>query len=523
MRGIPCLLFLVACSGSDDPTSSALRVIAVSPANDAIDVPLETPITIELSDVPPADFDVALETSTGAIEHAIAIDGNVVTLTPKDPLWIATDYTLAVAVDEPFASKFATRDGAWKNLRIASQAMTAAAPLGTGAAPSVAVLADGTVLAGWEGGASIFDQKFTPASGWLAIPNRLDVIGDPGWVEIHAATPTRALAAYERYVTRSNIEARTYNGSQWSAPAIVGPSQIGTVRYDQYLGGSAASEQTYALVYHRGDFDADQFDVYAAIHANGTWGAPFLVEDMPGEASAAKIVEDGRGGYVIVWIQRSVDRLSTAVWMRTLSATGTLGAQQLLDDGPGNTRGLQLARGTDTVWIAWAHERDDSTVKNRLMRQPFTASGLGTVDKVDLDGYLGDSFIQLDASARGALLVYSLYGGVFASQATNGTWSPFVTVEKISMTPGDEVGRPAIALDDRGNSTIVWTRVPQTGRRTTMVSRGRAGTWSQPAQLDGGTGSTYAWTAGVDAAGRVTTAWTQYDGTSYIVWGAYLQ
>src|SRR5688500_12908086 len=106
------IVLLAACSsdGGTDPTS--LTVLSVSPASDAVDVALDTPITLELSAPPPADFAVALTASTGEpIEHALAIDGTTVTLTPADPLWIATSYDIAVA---DFASKFHTRDGAWK-------------------------------------------------------------------------------------------------------------------------------------------------------------------------------------------------------------------------------------------------------------------------------------------------------------------------------------------------------------------------------------------------------------------------
>jgi hypothetical protein len=209
--------------------------------------------------------------------------------------------------------------------------------------------------------------------------------------------------------------------------------------------------------------------------------------------------------------------------MRTLSSSGALGAPEKLDDGEGNTHGLSVTRGGDTVWIAWAHEREGSTVKNRVVTRPFSASGLGAANARDVDGYFGDAWLQIDASARGVLLVYAIYGGVFASMQTNGAWSPFHEVEKIPMTVGSEVGRPALALDDRNNATIVWTRVPASGRRTTVVARARNGDWSQATQLDEGTTSTYAWAAGVDAAGRVTTTWTQSSQTGYTVWSAHLE
>ena len=534
MRGSPSLILIVLAACGSDGNASSFAVLAVAPANDAVEVDLATAITIELSAPPATDFAVTLAAATGEpIPHALAVDGTTVTLTPTDPLWIATDYTLAIdaavrsdanePLGEAFGSKFTTRDGAWQTIPLHAQPMMAAAPLGAGAAPSLATLPDGTVLAGWEGGGELFDQKFTPATGWLGAPNRLDIVGgDPDGVEIAVASPTRAVAGHEKYVTRANIEARTYDGAQWSAPITVAPYMIGTTRYDQYLGGVAATEQSYALVFHRGSFDTELFDAYASIHANGAWGAPFLVEQLAGSASGAEVAADGRGGYVIAWIQRSADKLSTAVWVTTLSGTGAVGQPQMLDDGPGTTYSLTLARGGDTVWIAWAHQQGN--VKLRVTARPLGASGLGTAHAIDLDGFsFGGEWARIAASANGAVLVYTQYGGVFAATATNGSWSAVAELDKISMTPGTDVGRPVVALDDRGNATAVWTRVPATGRRTTVVARARGGQWSAATQLDEGTGSTYVWTAGVDAAGRVTTAWTQSDTTSYTVWGAHLQ
>ena len=515
------LLLLAACAGSaDDPSNPPdLTVLSVSPANGATDIALDTKITLELSAAPPADFDVDLKSLGDPIAHAIAISGTTVTITPTDPLWIATDYDLAVAT---FGSKFGTRDGAWKNLELASMTMLAAGPLGGGAAPSLTTLADGTVLAGWEGGASVFDQKFQPSTGWNAGPGQLDVVGDPGDVPVAASSASRAVMGYGRYITKDNIEARTYDGNQWSAPVTVAPYTVGTTKYDQYLGNVAATNQTFALVFHRGNFQTDQMDLYAAIHTNGTWSQPILVEQQAGEVSGGDIVDDGHGGYVIAWITRSVDKLSTAVWMTTLSASGTVGTPQLLDDASGSTWSLSLARGGDTVWIAWGHQ--DGNVDLRVVARPLSPSGLGAAHEIPVHGFsFGGEWVRIAASARGALVSYTQYGAVYAAQLTNGAWSTIAELDKRPDNPNDEVGRPAITMDDRGNATAVWTRVPQSGRRTTFVSRARAGTWSQPTQLDKGTDSTYAWCAGVDAAGRVTTAWTQSTSTGYTVWGAYLE
>lgn len=519
MRAPSILLLLVGCGS--DPAPTPISVVSIDPAPDAVDVILETQIRIELSAAPPGDFDVELVAATGEpIPHDISTAGALVTITPADPLWLATDYDVRTL---DFASRFTTRDGTWRNLPIATQTMAAAAPLGGGAAPSMAVLPEGTVLASWESGGEIHDQKLTLAHGWQPMPNRLDIIGDADFVEVAAASPSRAVAGYQHYLaTNADIAARTYDGSAWSMPSVVSPYRVGTIRYDQYVGGIAATETSYALTLHRGEFDIDHFDVFAALHTNGAWSPLIAVEQLPGEASGSQIVADGRGGYVVVWIQRSMDRTATAVWMTTLSGTGTVGTPQKLDDGPGNTYGLALARSGDAIWIAWAHEQPGT--KLRVNARSLRAGSLGAAHAFDLDGHaFGGEWVRITASAHGALLVYTHYGSVNALIHSGGSWSAPREIDARPAAFNDDVGRPALALDDRGNATIVWTRVPATGRRTSMVSRGRAGTWSAPARLDEGTASTYAWTAGVDAAGRVTALWTQSEQTGYTVWGAHLR
>lgn len=515
MRGLTLILLCVACGG--DASEAPLSVRSITPAADAVDVALDTPIVLALSAPPPADFAIELASEGEPIPHAMTVDGATVTLVPEAPLWLAASYTVSAAEAE-HDSRFTTRDGTWTNLPLGTDAALRAAPLGAGAAPSIAVTADGTVLAGWEGGGAIYDQQFTPAAGWLALPRTLDVVGDPDAVRIAAASATRAVAAYERYITRANIEARTFDGTQWSAPALVAPYQVGTTRFDQYLGGTAATAAGDALVFHRGSFDTDLFDLYVVLRGASGWGAPVLAESLPGSASGSDIVEDGRGGYVVAWIQRSADKASTAVYAATISSTGAIGAPQLVDDGPGTTYSLNLARGGETVWIAWAHQQ--GSVGLRVVARPLASGALGGAHQIDLAGYaFGGEWARIAASPRGAVLVFTQYGAVRAALNTSGVWSQPADLDPAN----DDVGRPVAAIDDRGNATVVWTRVPRTGRRTTVFARARAGAWTPAAQLDEGSGNSYAWTAGVDAAGRVTTAWTQNTPAGYAVYGAHLQ
>jgi hypothetical protein len=531
-RLIPLVLF-AACGGADEPSSFA--VVSVSPSNDASNIALDTPITLELSAPPAADFDVALTSSDGeAIAHTVQIAGQTVTLTPTHPLPLAAGHVLAPSersrslTDAPleagFRSRFETRDGAWKPFKIHTAAQVAPVALGAGAAPSLAVTDDGTVLTSWEFGAEVFDQRFTPGAGWLGAAGQLSLGGDPDFVQTAAASATRGVAAYQEYRgVNANIQARSYDGAAWSTPVTVAPYKVGATLYDQYLGGIAAAPQTHALTFHRGSFTTDTFDLFASISSNGTWSAPIPLEQLPGVASDSKIAADGSGGYVILWSQRSVDRLSSAVWMTTLSAQGTVGTPQKLDDGLNQTGRVSVVRAPDRLWLAWSHEENDDVFKSRIVVRSYSSSGLGEAHKISANESFGGEWVSLTASRSGALVTWTEFGAVHAAFERAGQWSQPATIEARPSVIGDEVGRPAITLDDRGNATVMWTRVPKSGRRASYVSRLRDGGWSAPSPLDGGTANTYLWAAGVDAAGRVTALWTESTTNGYLVWSGRLE
>lgn len=507
---------------ADDPAGS-ISVVSITPGANTVDVALDTTIRLELSAAPREPFKVSLTAAGGEIAHAMRIEGTTVTLTPSSPLWIATGYQVAIpesaGLARAFASSFVTRDGAWKPAQLSSRA---SATPGGSAAPTLAVVEDGSVLVSWASDNALVNQRFSPGAGWNKLVLPVTLNGDDTFVDTAAASTTQAVAAH-RYTLlggSGSIDARTYNGSVWSAPVVVSDDRVGNTTFEQFLGGVASTPQAHAVSFHRGTFAAG-YDLYASLRAGSTWSAPILIEPLAGSATSSRIAADGRGGFVLLWTQRDAAGSSTAVWYSTLSAQGVVGTPQKLDDGPNDAFGVAMARAGERVWMAWGH-RETESVGSRIVVRSLAADGLGAAKSFVVPGQLSPQ-LALAASASGAFVAWSHQGAITGAIYAAAAWSAPQVIAAASSDPADNVGRPALALDDRGNATATWTRIPKlNGRRSTMAARWHASRWSTTT-LDDQTRSTRAWSAGVDPQGRVTVLWTDDGAPGYRVWAARLE
>jgi hypothetical protein len=104
--------------------------------------------------------------------------------------------------------------------------------------------------------------------------------------------------------------------------------------------------------------------------------------------------------------------------------------------------------------------------------------------------------------------------GINASRYSNGSWSAPVRVDNV---PGNAVS-PSLVADAAGNLTAAW---PQSNGTRVVINASRysSGSWSAPVQIDNpnATGDAMAVVLAVDAAGHVTASWNQYNGTNYVI------
>ena len=129
---------------------------------------------------------------------------------------------------------------------------------------------------------------------------------------------------------------------------------------------------------------------------------------------------------------------------------------------------------------------------------------------VDLDGNI--TAVWTEYGGTGAGLYANRYPG-------GGPWGTAVLISEITTS----AGAPRMAVDPQGNVTLLWTQqvvpLPAFGHSHIYASRSPAnGSWSTPALVSDGAGSTSSLAAVVDEVGVVTAVWVQSDGTRASIW-----
>ena len=100
-----------------------------------------------------------------------------------------------------------------------------------------------------------------------------------------------------------------------------------------------------------------------------------------------------------------------------------------------------------------------------------------------------------------------------------GPWGTAVLISEITTS----ASAPRMAVDPKGNVTLLWTQhvapLPAFGHSHIYASRYPAnGSWSTPALVNDGAGSTSSLATVVDEVGVVTAVWVQSDGTRSSIW-----
>jgi hypothetical protein len=111
---------------------------------------------------------------------------------------------------------------------------------------------------------------------------------------------------------------------------------------------------------------------------------------------------------------------------------------------------------------------------------------------------------------QGELETFVIYE---AELPAGGSWTTPVAIS--SPTGNSRV--PALAVAPTGEATAMWTEEEAGETRIRSSWRADGGSWSTPIWVDSATFLAWSPQLAVDAAGTVTAAWEQFDGTDYVV------
>ncbi|MFT6146347.1 MAG: hypothetical protein ACJAV2_004240 [Myxococcota bacterium] len=466
------LLTLMACSGDDaitgetDNANGDFGLVALVPANDALDVPLDTAIV--------AQFDKELRLGDiGVIgrRSVSGIDGDTLTAELADPLDLLTTYTVQTlgitSVDgDAFGdiqTTFTSRDGVWQS----ADAVTGQADL---ISHDSAVFADSTLLLTAHADRTEV-RRF--AGGIVSQPVTLDdgSAPDDTWLVAnhHEATAVWTQDGAIR------VSSGTAEGT-WSAALPLSDSPV----TPQTPTGLALTDSGTVAVAWRSSNARPQ----VATRVDGEWSVPFDIGcRSQSECSDVHLYADHTGD-ISVFIRgqtageqhfetrgfRNGEWTPAEVFFAVDGDIGELVVRTQTDETlaiwtvtNSEDAGLFLSRlQGDGSWSEAAHVRDTPTI-SALDLAPLP------------DGSWTTTWVEVDAS--GSVDRYSLWvSGVELTDLTD----PFQLIE---TTP--RVQAVDLAADAGGNLHLTWTELAEPSRIATRRFNHRTG-WEDELELAAG-------------------------------------
>jgi hypothetical protein len=279
-------------------------------------------------------------------------------------------------------------------------------------------------------------------------------------------------------------------------------------------------------VWLRGD-GAGDLDVYANRFsaAAGTWGVPELLEAGDGLALNVSLAMDPSGNVIAIWHQHDVATPEVNTWVNRYDASSESwdGAATDISDASGVSANVGIAMAPDGSAVAVWEETDVMGDLHVIVSRYSASSGVwsGSTPLDDGVGPAIDPVVVMD-DAGNAIVVWeqeSVFGsGVFDIKAshysaTSDSWGLALAIESDA---GDSFA-PKIDISAAGDAVIAWEQEAVVGSfiydiRASVYSAAGA-IWSAPAIIDNGVDDATGSRAVIDAAGNVTVAWQQDDGT----------
>lgn len=339
--------------------------------------------------------------------------------------------------------------------------------------PSVGVDANGNAVTIWsryDGWNSMIQGSTQPYQGNWSVPVNVSETGQnadsPKIAMDNTGTTNNAVAVWHRYNGFNFImqSSSLPSGGDWSAPASISVSGqdalVPVVAVDP--------EGNAAAVCSR--FDGANFTSRAAAYlSNQTWSSSFIISTPGATASQQTIGMDSNGNSIIAWSYY---------------------------DGAHNV-----------IQVSTLHFGDGWTA-------PITISTQGQ------DSYIPQ--VAVDAAGN-AIVIWVGFDGVnYVAQAATftagGSWSAPVILSQ----DGADVNNVSIAINSAGNAVAVWDKTNGVDSIIEAAALPKGGSWSTPVTISTPGSYAYLPVVDVDPVGNAAAAWLQFNGTTYVVYGASL-
>jgi PKD domain len=396
-------------------------------------------------------------------------------------------------------------------------ARTISTPGGDALTARVALDSDGNAIVAWAramGGKWVIQAAYRPFGGAWQQPR------DLSRPSLQARAPQvtfdaegNAVAVWERFDgMRLVVQTASFSASteRWSIPQTLSGPGGDSLSPEVAVDGDGNALAVWARS------GAGRWAVQSAYRPRrGLWGqAQTIVSAV--EVVSPQVIFDVRGGAVAAWAAligtswsiETADRPPGGPWSapEVLAASGEYPRVRLLlgVDGRGNV--FALWEGLNGVRPAVeAAVRPASQGRWSPARQLSDDTGDAVSPQLAVDSR-GDAVAVWARSDGNSWVVQS------AQRRAEKSWDPPAT---LSSSSRDAVA-PAVALDPRGNALAVWTR--SNGANSFVRSSycpSRTGVWSPARSISAPGGDAVAPAVAMDGRGNGTIVWSRFDGTGF--------
>lgn len=250
---------------------------------------------------------------------------------------------------------------------------------------------------------------------------------------------------------------------------------------------------------------------------DGVWQTPTLLPASGGEeGSELKMVADGRGGAIAVWLGGA----ATTVVRAAVFRDGAFGPVREISDGQDDASEIDVAIDADgNALVVWAQH---STVAGRhtISARPCVTGAWREIVELNPSATAVSANPRVAIGTGGTASVvweegnYARLNGRRATDFRTGQWA-FTFLGLDASGGNGAVGVPGVVLDAAGVTTIVWAHSSPGPEGEVVNLRSARGKGSEPfvfdkvESLESAEGQSLR--AGVDGGGRVLAIWSHED------------
>jgi hypothetical protein len=268
-------------------------------------------------------------------------------------------------------------------------------------------------------------------------------------------------------------------------------------------------------------------DVYANRFSAtaGTWGTPELLEAGDGLALDVALAMDPSGNVIAIWNQVDVASPEINTWVSHYDASNSSwdAVATNISDAFGESQNVDIAIDADGSAIAVWEETDVMGDLHIVASRYSAPNGVWSgstqlddgaspaLDPVVVMDDAGNAIVVWEQESVSGFFVFDITVNQYS--ATSDSWG---TAFALESGTGDAI-LPMIDISAGGDAVIAWEQEAVAGSsiydtRASVYSAAGA-VWSAPATIDNGVNDATGSSAVIDAAGNVTVAWQQDDGT----------